>query len=318
MAYVYLNGPTLATSTAVYQDSNLSIPAPDGYYSNGTIVRQWLAGVLLPPQSCPSCAQPCGGAITANGGQGVYNLSIDLGTDTGAIMIGFNPQSVPDGIIVDYDGVLYNELSSPVYGYLAGTPNLPTFVGYVGADSGLVANSPHTVGVFNYVPGSGFPTTPNGGTTSVTVLPGQLALTAGPPAPNPSPPPYPGYIEYCTMVIPKPNATPSTLNISIFGLLNSTVFQIKVSCPTPLQTVMGSRINGEPDCVASIDQTYYTSVAPADILNNTKYLYAYIFTDINGEFPLAAGNYTIRIGITDQYTIHVDSHGIITSMNLCP
>lgn len=307
MANVYLNGPTLATSTGIFQDWNLSVPAPDGYYSNGTIVRQWLAGVLLPPQNCPSCAQPCGNAITANGGQGVYTLSIGLGTDTGAVIISFNPQNIPDGILVEYDGVFYNSLSSPIYGYLASSvADEPVFVGRLLFDCGIVAGSPYTVDVYDYVSGS---FTPTGGTQNISVASGQMALTTNGPGD-------------CIMVIPKPNATPSTINISCFGLCTGTVFNIGVSCPAPLQTVAGSRITDSPDCGASIDRTYYTSVLPADIMNNLKYRYAYIFTDINGEFPLAAGNYTIVLNpstpSTSTYTIVVDSHGIITGITICP
>jgi hypothetical protein len=301
MAYVYLNGPTLATSTAVYQDSALSVYAPYGYYSNGTIVRQWVGGMLLPPQLCPSCASPCGGEITASGSQGVYTISVDLGTTTGAVIIEFDPASVPDGILVEYDGVFYNELSSPVYGYLASSiANEPTYIGFVGSDCGLVAGSPHTVNVFNYVSGS---FTPTGGTQTVSVASGQLALTAGPPG-------------NCIMVIPKINATPSIMDITCFGLCSSTVFYVNVSCPQELESVAGSIGLGEQDCGATIDQTYYVSVSAGNIGDSGSYEFAYIFTDVNGEFPLAAGFYTILIG-SNPFNIEVDSHGIIISITSC-
>lgn len=52
----YLNGPSLASATAVYTNSSLTTLAPNGYYSDGTIVRQQSSGSLLPQSTCPSCA----------------------------------------------------------------------------------------------------------------------------------------------------------------------------------------------------------------------------------------------------------------------
>lgn len=301
MAYVYLNGPTLTTSTAVYQDSALSVYAPDGYYSNGTIVRQWTAGVLLPPQLCPSCAQPCGGSITGQGNQGIYTISLDLGTDTGAVIITFNPASYPDGILVEYDGVFYNELSSVYFGYLASTvANEPVYVGYIYDDCGLVSGSPHTVDVLNYISGDFVPT---GTTQTVSVASGQLALTTSAPG-------------NCIMVIPKTSATPSIMNITCFGLCPGTYFTIAASCPTALQSFSSSVGLEGRDCGASIDQNYYTSVPLADINDSTKYLYAYVFSDINGEFPLASAWYIIYIASV-KYAIFVDDFGIITSITAC-
>jgi hypothetical protein len=52
----YLNGPSLASATAVYTNASLTTLAPNGYYSDGTIVRQQASGSLLPQSTCPSCA----------------------------------------------------------------------------------------------------------------------------------------------------------------------------------------------------------------------------------------------------------------------
>lgn len=52
----YLNGPSLASATAVYTNSSLTTLAANGYYSDGTIVRQQSSGSLLPQSTCPSCA----------------------------------------------------------------------------------------------------------------------------------------------------------------------------------------------------------------------------------------------------------------------
>lgn len=50
----YLNAPSLASATAVYDDALLTTLSADGYYAEGVIVRQQVSGVLLPQQLCPA------------------------------------------------------------------------------------------------------------------------------------------------------------------------------------------------------------------------------------------------------------------------
>ena len=54
MATFYINGSTLANSTAVFDDPEMTICSGDGYYSDGTIVRQQVSCSLLPPEDCVS------------------------------------------------------------------------------------------------------------------------------------------------------------------------------------------------------------------------------------------------------------------------
>jgi|SanBayMetagenome_1026888.scaffolds.fasta_scaffold04409_3 hypothetical protein len=55
----YLNGPSLTSSTSVFTDSGLTTLAPDGFYSDGVIVREQVGGVLLPAVACSSCEPQC-------------------------------------------------------------------------------------------------------------------------------------------------------------------------------------------------------------------------------------------------------------------
>lgn len=57
LANYYLNAPTLASSTAVFTDATLTVCAPDGFYSDGTISREQVNCVLLPQQVCPNCTE---------------------------------------------------------------------------------------------------------------------------------------------------------------------------------------------------------------------------------------------------------------------
>ena len=92
----YLNAPSLGSATSVFTNADLTVLAADGFYSDGVIVREQISGLLVAQQTCPACATPCGGSISASGQQGIYYLNIDLGTDIGAVVVTFNPASVPD------------------------------------------------------------------------------------------------------------------------------------------------------------------------------------------------------------------------------
>ena len=52
----YLDAPSLSTATVIYSDIDLTTVAPDGFYSDGSIVREQASGVLLPQSTCPSCS----------------------------------------------------------------------------------------------------------------------------------------------------------------------------------------------------------------------------------------------------------------------
>ncbi len=51
----YLNGASLALASAVYTDAALTTLAPDGFYSDNSIVREQVSGVLQAQSACPGC-----------------------------------------------------------------------------------------------------------------------------------------------------------------------------------------------------------------------------------------------------------------------
>jgi hypothetical protein len=292
----YLNGPSLGSATAVFTNAALTVCAPDGFYSDGVIVRSQVGCVLLPQQTCPSCATPCGGTITANGAQGIYYLNVNLGTDIGAVIIEFDPISVPDGISALFNSVVYNGLSSPTFGWLQGTAGLPTYIGSTSGDCGIVANSPYTLNEFQYGVSS---FSPLGTTTSVSVASGQMQLTASGPG-------------NCVMVIPKTTASPSILDLTFIGPCTGTVFNINVSCPAPLTSFPSTTVNvsSEAACGDTIDQTYY--VAYVNGSGGTLGLYDLVFSEPNGQFKLAAGYYK-----TSTYWYQVNANGVIIAIGSC-
>lgn len=296
----YLDAPSLSTATVVYSNAALTTVAPNGFYSDGSIVREQVSGVLLPSVICPACSVPCGENINASGAQGIYYLSTQLGTATGAVVIRFNPQTVPDGILAVYDGDIYNGVSSPTFGWLQGTVGLPTYIGATSGDCGIVAGSPYTLNEFQYN-GSTFASL--GTTTSVSVLSGQLDFTASPPGNT-------------VMVIPKTAAAPSILDLTLIGPCVATIFDISVACPVALPSFASSTVNANSTaaCAATVNQTYYVAYVTGG--SGVLGLYDLVFSDANGEFKLGAGYYKTTAAGTNEW-FQVDSNGVIVAFGDC-
>ena len=296
----YLNGPSLGSATAVFTNAALTVCAANGFYSDGVIVREQVSCVLVPQQTCPSCSIVCGGTISASGNQGVYYLNINLGAPTGAIIVKFEPQSVPDGISALFNSVIYNGLSSPSFGWRQGTASLPTYVGDTTFDCGIVAGSPYILNEFQY---NGTTFAPLGTTENVSVAAGQMQLTASAPG-------------NCVMVIPKTAASPSILNLTFIGPCSGTVFNVSVLCPAALTSFSSSTINvsSAAACSATINQTYY--VAHVNGAGGTLGLYDLVFSDVNGQFKLNAGYYQTNDAGTNEW-YQVDANGVIIAFGDC-
>jgi hypothetical protein len=119
------------------------------------------------------------------------------------------------------------------------------------------------------------------------------------------------------MVIPKPTATPSSLDISIIGLCSTTLFDIDINCTAPLTSFTSSLNNFDSStaCINDMDQNYY--VAHVNGSGGTLGLYDLVFSDINGQFKLSAGYYkTNDAGANNWY--RVDSNGAIIQFGTCP
>lgn len=271
----YLNAPSLETATAVWLDAKMTMLAPDGYYQSGNIVRQLAGGVLLPQQTCASCAYPCSDyPIDGGGEEGVYKININIGSGLGAVIVKINPDTIPSGFIVKYNSAVYNKFSSPIYGYLAATSGA-TYLGKTADDCGIVAGSPYLLDVYRYN-GINFPVTTN--QESFSVISSQIKTTVNEPGD-------------CVLVIPKLSASPSTVEISIYTTCPYGAFSAEVSCPTLLQAWLGTirYANQFGVCDDIPIQTYY--VAHVNGSGTTLGLYDWVFSDIYGQNPLANGFY---------------------------
>ena len=295
----YLNGTSLADSTAVFTDSELTILADDGWYSDGEISRQQLSGVLLPQQNCPTCGVPCGSSISVSGSQGIYLVNLDAGStseDIGAVIIRFDPYSVPDGIRAIYNGVTYNKLSSPVDGLHQSTNAIDyTFIGEASSDCGISGTTYPALTEYIYDGGSFIST---GNTQSVTVAPGDVSFSVAPPS-------------QCVMVIPKEIAEPNIINIEVVGPCSGTGWGMSVSCPAFLDLMPSSEVKVDTltACTAFINQEYFLVKVSA---GTTVDVYDFVFFDPYGATPLDDGYYKV-----DTTTVIKVENGIVIEKITC-
>jgi len=302
----FIDGPTLLTSTAVYDDVNLTVCAADGFYSDGTYVRQQFNCVLLPAILCPSCDTDCNSIINAGGSTGLYNLSFATGNVLGAMIIYFRAQSVPDGFRAVYDGVTYNELTSPSFGYLASATNGNyTVTGQSSSDctpsiaSTLNGGGYSNLAQYQYNPStSSFDLTGNSGV--VTGAGTDVVLTAGPPG-------------YCTMVIPRINNNANTCLLEIVGFCG-TAWDLEINCPTPLTSTPIS-LQGL-DCTDIFDTIFYVAPNRGGTAGEPA-INEFPFADANGAIQYPAGTYTINPPSAKKQIV-IDANGVITSIINCP
>lgn len=308
---LYLNAPSLSEATAIYYDAALTVCAPDGYYSDGTVVRYLSGCVLQFVENCPSCGLACDGPLVVNGdvGDGLFLINAftgDTPTDVGAIILKFRPELNVSGIQVNYNSFIRNRFSSPVYGYLTGTAGMPVFLGAIAEDCG-VSGSTYTLTEYGYDGGLYVPT---GDTPSVTVTPGQVNIT----------PLNPGW---CVMVIPKLTATPAGIEITNIAPCSGTKFDLDISCPALLKPFYGStRVTGdspEPVCELEWDIEYYTASVNGNITGGgyDLGLYDWVFYDPYGQYVLGDGYYrTYNLTGTND-TIQVQNGVIISISQTC-
>lgn len=115
----YLDAPSLGSATSVYANSLLSVLAADGFYSDGTIVREQVSGVLLPQQVCPSClpvSYNCveGNCVDPGDGTGTYNTLEECVAscgDTPVLRIDWNVGNQNGGQLIIYDNLMVELLN---------------------------------------------------------------------------------------------------------------------------------------------------------------------------------------------------------------
>jgi len=306
----YINGPTLATATAVYTDEELIYCAPDGFYSDGSVVREQVNCELLPAENCDVCSYPC--PITpavsspAPPSEGAYYMDVDLGSGTGAVIINFTPGGPPNGIKAEYNGNTYNDLVSPVDGFHSASGT--TAITYLGntADDAICGGIAGTSPVLDNYRYNGAAFFAPGGNTNPTIDATDVSLSAAVPG-------------TCVMVIPKLNPTPSTLSLTMIAPCAASQFSIEVECPAALPSFFGAVPEVTGTCGSLLDQRYYH--APVNGTAGLPGLFDMVFSDANGDLPLLGYNSIylgnlIGTGAGSGKWIEV-VQGVIVSINNC-
>ena len=298
----YIDSSSFATARRVYDDIHLITVSPDGYYQYNNEYRRQLNGLLGPLTISEECGIPCGGTLNPPAGQtGLYQLDISVGStsnDTGAIAIYFNPQSIPDGIRVLYDGVYYNRLSSPLDGNLQSTSGV--------ADAFTILGDPSDTCV---------PSTPN--TTNYDFFNGFAgnAWIAGTPSPqsitiNTGDDVRFGEDQDNLLVVPKPNALPGIVTVQVLGPCSGTGWDIVVQCPTALPSFQAKAIGAGNICQATNTTLYFGRFLNAGnafpVVNNP------VFLDHDGVNRASDQNY-----IMDNNQVITVTQGVVSSIQNC-
>ena len=131
---------------------------------------------------------------------------------------------------------------------------------------------------------------------------GGTSLTANPPG-------------SCMMVIPKPNAFPTGVDLEILGPCGGTAWSVELNCPTPLNIFP---CKPHPmQCADPLPDFIYT----AHVFNSTGVsmfisVNDWAFADVNGVNQKPAGIYGVDIaGVINCVT--VDANGIVTAVTPC-
>lgn len=303
----YLDAETLEAATAVYTDAALTTKATDGWYKEGFVVREQSSGALLPNSDCPQCNEDCDSGIApAAMLNNAYLADINMGEDTGAIIVTMTPPAASVmGIIAFFDGNMYNGMSSVNYGWVQGCANGPSFIGDTAGDCGIggVVWGPLT----EYELQGGLWAL-TGNTPSITVLPCQVATSAG-------------ATGVCTMVIPKVKSGNQMLNLEFYGVCGGSTANMTVACPVKL-TPIDAHLSAESDlgsaCATTIDDEFYT--VPVNGSAGTIGLYDIVFLDENAQTSVAsvygAGFYKYNDGANRW--AQLDANSVVVAFGNCP
>jgi len=293
----YIDAPSLLAATSIYSTPSLTFLAPDGFYSDGIISREQVGGVLLPPQTCPACGVSC--TITKDQisvfGKGIFTISVEVGSGTGAIPILLTSMSNGVGIIAVMGAVVKNSVYSSFYGYISSPSGSPTYVGPDGSCP-VAGTYPLTVYRYNDITSAW----EDSGSSSV----------ASPTAANIQTTPIdPGQ---CYIIFPKTSATPDIITVSFYAICKDTDFKIAIGCPATLESISGSEFaeGSTAACLLPLTQDYYLFQINGTL--GVPDINDVMFTDLNGEFPLGPGYYGVSAGY-----VQTDANGVVIEVSSC-
>ncbi|QDP68130.1 MAG: hypothetical protein Unbinned1473contig1000_8 [Prokaryotic dsDNA virus sp.] len=233
-------------------------------------------------------------------GRGYYEIEVNAGTAIGAITIELNPENIPKGMRVLYDGVYYNKFSSSAYGLLeSGTAGNFTIMGKTASTcSNMAEPTGHMLDKYLF---SGSSFVDSGVNQSVILDPSDVQTTVD----NPS---------TCHIVIPKTSASPSNIVIQIAVPCNEDKqdFSFLAGCPTKLTGFSGTKPQSTAliACADSQTETYY--IVKVNGVSSLPEVHDLIFTDEDGLNYVSDGYINFGVNRVSQI-----QDGVIISEGSC-
>lgn len=301
----FLNGPSLSSSTAIFLNQDLTILAADGFYSDGVFSREQIGGVLLPQQTCPSCGVDCDGKLDINTvPERISFINSRLTTNVGVVAVRINKSvyNNQSGIQVEYDGIIYNKIISPLYGVLQAPANLPTYIGTIDEACDLVGGSPYTLEKYNWY-GSTWVDLLS--TQNVNIAYSQDKTTIAPPGD-------------CVIIIPKPPTGGNAMTITCIDPCLSSSATIAPSCPAslfPYSSNITPQESASAACFADAneDNYWFYSITSTD---GYLQLYDSLFLDQYGQNIVADGWYH-GFGSLQSPIVFLVENGVIIQVESC-
>lgn len=273
---------------------------------------------------------PCGGSFNGtNLSNGQYNIDMDAGAAKGAVIIRLKSFNVPDKCTWTYDGNSASEYSSPSEGYLQGAigsiagggspcPCAPNGQGFdscltsgVGGVDGTITNALGSNGItydgLSHIWDPNIPAFVAG--ASIVMGPytdqasGGVTLTQNAPG-------------YAMMVVPKPNAAPSLVQIQLEGPCNNTGFECEAYCPVKLSVKNRGDVGGACKVYTTNFYTASPNVSTGLSPSNLE-VHDWVFEDEDGVTPLPAGVYAAKWPTGPDKEMVVSVNGVITNLVNC-
>ena len=125
-----------------------------------------------------------------------------------------------------------------------------------------------------------------------------------------------GTAGYFMMVIPKPNASPSTLELVVEQPCGPSTWNIDVNCPISLNSFTAGILGGGCGVYSTNIFTAAVSTSTGISPGPTIAVNDWAFADADGVTPLPAGIYPVQIGGANNF-VTVDTNGVVTNVAAC-
>ena len=300
----FYDGLDLSSSTKIFIDKQGTIPAPNGFYKEGGVVRQYTDGEFVSDDVC-DCPNNCDYiAELTDDVVAIYDATFNVGSDTGVVVLRATPTNKNFGMsashwTLDYKDVYVGAsmLTTPrdfvVWGdaqtSISGCPSQFADVNYTDVDNYLMSNN-----IFNKI----------GVIPTITTYTNQVYNTG---------------LVLGMIIIPKLSAVQNSVSVRWYGLCPNFAANIEGNCVEqafPFETYGGPYENefdacSEPSTTSTV--FYCIKRNPAE---PTIQSFDVAFEDENAVIPMAAGFYIFDVA-PPRRIIEIGNNGIILGITEC-